>query len=186
MKTINKKINSQSGVTILFAMLLFLVATVVSLVIIVAATSSVNRESSFKESVQRNIELDSAVLMIKNFTDKKSEYTFVGEEGNYYYQFTGTENELEKVIIEISKRVINNTQTNNTGSFSISGDNLSNIDCDYKIDFNSGSSPFVILTFSIKDGDNAVVSKIFSKYSFSVNGKTVSWNYDRSSVRGAY
>ena len=186
MKTINKKINSQSGVTILFAMLLFLVATVVSLVIIVAATSSVNRESSFKESVQRNIELHSAVLMIKNFTDKKSEYTFVGEEGNYYYQFTGTENELEKVIIEISKRVINNTQTNNTGSFSISGDNLSNIDCDYKIDFNSGSSPFVILTFSIKDGDNAVVSKIFSKYSFSVNGKTVSWNYDRSTVRGAY
>lgn len=65
MKTINKKLNSQSGVTILFAMLLFLVATVVSLVIIVAATSSVNRESSFKESVQRNIELDSAVLMVK-------------------------------------------------------------------------------------------------------------------------
>ena len=52
MKTINKKLNSQSGVTILFAMLLFLVATVVSLVIIVAATSSINRESSFKESVQ--------------------------------------------------------------------------------------------------------------------------------------
>lgn len=186
MKTINKKINSQSGVTILFAMLLFLVATVVSLVIIVAATSSVNRESSFKESVQRNVELDSAVLMIKNFTDKKSEYTFVGEEGNYYYQFTGTENELEKVIIEISKRVINNTQTNNIGSFSISGENLSTIDCNYEIDFNSGSSPFVIVTFSIKDGDNAVVSNIFSKYSFSVNGKTVSWNYDRSTVRGAY
>ena len=77
MKTINKKLNSQSGVTILFAMLLFLVATVVSLVIIVAATSSVNRESSFKESVQRNIELDSAVLMVKNFTDNKHEYTFV-------------------------------------------------------------------------------------------------------------
>ena len=69
MKTINKKLNSQSGVTILFAMLLFLVATIVSLVIIVAATSSINRESSFKESVQRNIELDSAVLMVKNFTD---------------------------------------------------------------------------------------------------------------------
>lgn len=186
MKTINKKLNSQSGVTILFAMLLFLVATVVSLVIIVAATSSINRESSFKESVQRNIELDSAVLMVKNFTDKKDKYTFSGEEGNYNYQFVGTESELEKVIIEISRRVINNTQTNNTGSFTISGDNLSNIDCNYEIDFNIGSSPFVILTFSIKDGDNAVVSKIFSKYSFSVNGKTVSWNYDRSTVRGAY
>lgn len=186
MKTINKKLNSQSGVTILFAMLLFLVATVVSLVIIVAATSSVNRESSFKESVQRNIELDSAVLIVKNFTDNKHEYTFVGEEGNYDYQFVGTENELEKVIIEISKRVINNTQTKNVASFTISGDNLSNIDCNYEIDFNTGSSPFVILTFSIKDGDNAVVSKIFSKYSFSVYGKTVSWNYDRSTVRGAY
>lgn len=186
MKTINKKLNSQSGVTILFAMLLFLVATVVSLVIIVAATSSINRESSFKESVQRNIELDSAILMIKNFTDKKDKYTFAGEEGNYSYQFTGTENELEKVIIEISKRVLNKTQTNNTGIFSISGDNLSNIDCNYEIDFNSGSSPFVILTFSIKDDNNAVVSNIYSKYSFSVNGKTVSWNYDRSTVRGAY
>ena len=149
MKTINKKLNSQSGVTILFAMLLFLVATVVSLVIIVAATSSVNRESSFKESVQRNIELDSAVLMVKNFIDNKNEYIFVGEEGNYDYQFVGTENELEKVIIEISKRVINKAQTKNIGSFTISGDNLSNIDCDYKIDFNTGSSPFVILTFSI-------------------------------------
>lgn len=186
MKTINKKLNSQSGVTILFAMLLFLVATVVSLVIIVAATSSVNRESSFKESVQRNIELDSAVLMVKNFTDNKHEYTFAGEEGNYDYQFVGTENELEKVIIEISKRVINNTQTNNVGGFTISGDNLPNIDCDYEIDFNTGSSPFVILTFSIKDGDNAVVSKIFSKYYFSVNGKTVGWKYDRSTVRGVY
>lgn len=186
MKTINTKLNSQSGVTILFAMLLFLVATVVSLVIIVAATSSVNRESSFKETVQRNIELDSAVLMIKNFIDKKDEYTFYGEEGNYDYSFVGTENELEKVIIEISKRVINETQTNNVGSFTISGDNLSNIDCDYEIDFNSGTSPFVILTFSIKDEDGVVISKILSKYSFSVNGKTVVWNYNRSTVRGAY
>lgn len=186
MKTINKKLNSQSGVTILFAMLLFLVATVVSLVIIVAATSSVNRESSFKDSVQKNIELDSAVLMVKNLIDKRNEYIFVGEEGNYYYQFNGTENELEKVIIEISRRVINNAMTNNVGSFSISGENLSNIDCDYEIDFNNGSSPFVILTFSIKDGDGVVISKILSKYSFSVNGKTVVWNYDRSTVRGAY
>ena len=186
MKTINKKLNSQSGVTILFAMLLFLVATVVSLVIIVAATSSVNRESSFKESVQRNIELDSAVLMVKNFTDKKDKYTFSGEEGNYNYQFVGTESELEKVIIEISRRVINNTQTNNTGIFTISGDNLSNIDCNYEIDFNNGISPSVILTFSIKDSDNTVISKIFSKYSFSVNGKMVGWNYNRSTVRGAY
>ena len=186
MKTINKKLNSQSGVTILFAMLLFLVATVVSLVIIVAATSSVNRESSFKESVQRNIELDSAVLMVKNFIDKKDEYTFVGEEGNYYYGFVGTEKELEKVVIEISTRVINNTQTNNAGSFSISGEYLSSIDCDYEIDFNTGLSPSVILTFSIKDVDNTVISKIYSKYSFSVNGKTVGWNYDRSTVRGAY
>lgn len=186
MKTINKKLNSQSGVTILFAMLLFLVATVVSLVIIVAATSSINRESSFKESVQRNIELDSAVLMVKNFTDKKDKYTFSGEEGNYNYQFVGTESELEKVIIEISRRVINNTQTNNTGIFTISGDNLSNIDCNYEIDFNNGISPSVILTFSIKDSDNTVISKIFSKYSFSVNGKMVGWNYNRSTVRGAY
>lgn len=186
MKTINKKLNSQSGVTILFAMLLFLVATVVSLVIIVAATSSVNRESSFKESVQRNIELDSAVLMVKNFTDNKGKFTFSGEEGNYNYQFSGIENELENVIIEISKRVINEAQTNNIGSFTISGNNLSNIDCNYEIDFNSGSSPFVILTFSIKDSDNAVISKIYSKYSFSVNGKTVGWNYDRSTVRGVY
>lgn len=186
MKTINKKLNSQSGVSILFAMLLFLVATVVSLVIIVAATSSINRESSFKESVQRNIELDSAVLMVKNFTDKKDKYTFSGEEGNYNYQFVGTESELEKVIIEISRRVINNTQTNNTGSFTISGDNLSNIDCNYEIDFNNGISPSVILTFSIKDSDNTVISKIFSKYSFSVNGKMVGWNYNRSTVRGAY
>lgn len=186
MKTIDKKLNSQSGVTILFAMLLFLVATVVSLVIIVAATSSVNRESSFKESVQRNIELDSAVLMVKNFIENKNEYIFVGEEGNYNYQFAGTENELEKVIIEISRRVINNAQTNNAGIFGISGDNLSNIDCNYEIDFNNGTSPYVILTFSIKDIDNTVISKIYSKYSFSVNGKTVGWNYDRSTVRGAY
>ena len=43
-----KKLNSKSGVSILFALLLFLVATVVSLVIIVAATSSVKREASYR------------------------------------------------------------------------------------------------------------------------------------------
>ena len=50
-----KKMKSQSGVSILFAMLLFLIATVVSLVIIVAATSSVKREASYKETIQKNI-----------------------------------------------------------------------------------------------------------------------------------
>lgn len=179
MKTINKKLNSQSGVAILFAMLLFLVATVVSLVIIVAATSSIKRESSFKENIQRNIELDSTVLMLRNdLQDKK--FTFHGDEFNRVCDQTG-ENVLDRIYIKISSIVINEQLTVGNGKFSLSGDSISDVVCSYEINFTN--DPGIPCSVLFKIFNKEYGNTIYSRYTFDIDGNSLTWKYDRTSFK---
>lgn len=181
MKTINKKLNSQSGVTILFTMLLFLVATVVSLVIIVASTSSIKRETSFKETVQGNIELDSCALMIRNYFDTK-ELSFKIANNMYVYDGPSSNDPLDSLLISLSDRIINKAVTQDSGKcFELTGNNLTNIFVEYKIIFgNDGTPNTVILSME----NTKLHNKMNSKYSVNVNEERVKWHYDRSYFGG--
>lgn len=63
------KLKSNSGVTILFALLFFLIAAVVSILIVSNAASSVKRTHSTQQSIQDNATLDSAALLLKDNID---------------------------------------------------------------------------------------------------------------------
>lgn len=181
-----KKLNSQSGVSILFALLLFLVATVVSLVIIVAATSGVKRETSYKETIQKNIELDSAVLFLSNkineySDDKKGGYVFVDDNGRKVYSITASDDALKKAIIAISSLVINKDATSGhtEGKIVIKVENLSDITCSYKINFGASSSSEIPASISFKYDNGNVV---YNRYTFRVDGNKITWIYDKASL----
>lgn len=176
MKTVKKKLNSNSGVTILFAMLLFLVATVVSMVIIVAATSSVKRESSFKESVQKNLELDScSIVLRKNF---EGEVTFVDDNGLFKYSGPTINDEFKRIMIDISTNIINNqTDPEYTGAFKISGEELSDINITCSISLNNTNSYRV--SFKLNNGNN-----MYSYFNVElVNTNKLNWKYEKSSFK---
>lgn len=182
-----KKLNSQSGVSILFALLLFLVATVVSLVIIVAATSGVKREASYKETIQKNIELDSAVLFLSNkineySNDGKGGYVFTEESGRKVYSVVASDDSLKRAIITISSLVINKDATSGhtEGNIVIKGDNLSDVTCSYKINFGASSSSEIPASISFKYNNGNVV---YNRYTFRVDGNKITWIYDKASLK---
>ena len=187
MKTIKKKLNSQSGVSILFALLLFLVATVVSLVIIVAATSSVKREASYKETIQKNIELDSAVLFLSNkineySDDNKGGYQFQSVNDRKVYSITTSDDSLKRIIVDISSIVINKDATSGhtEGKIVIKGENLSDIICSYKIIFGASSSSEIPASISFEYDNGNVV---YNRYTFRIDGDKITWIYDKASLR---
>lgn len=187
MKTIKNKLNSQSGVSILFALLLFLVATVVSLVIIVAATSSIKRETSYKETIQKNIELDSAVLFLSNkineySDDKIGGYVFVDDNGRKDYSITTSDDSLKRIIVDISSIVINRDATSGhtEGKIIIKGDNLSDITCSYRINFGPSSSSEIPASISFKYDNGNVV---YNRYTFRIDENKITWIYDKASLR---
>lgn len=176
MKTINKKLNSDSGVTILFAMLLFLVATVVSMVIIVAATSSVKRESSFKESVQKNIELDSCSIVLRN--KFVGDVTFTDDNGVFKYSGPVVSDEFKKIMIDISTNIINNqTSPKYDGTFKITGDELTDINISCYINLKVTNSYRVSFTL-----DNGHIMYVYFNVEL-VNSNKLNWKYEKSSFK---
>lgn len=69
MNTMKKKLQSNSGVSILFALLLFLVVSMVSVTILSAAYSSVKRTHAVKVDTQDILALDSTSLIMKKNMD---------------------------------------------------------------------------------------------------------------------
>ena len=72
MNEIKAKVSSQSGASITFALLIFLVCTVLSSVIIVAATTASGRMSQMAESDQRYFCVTSAAELLKDILDGKT------------------------------------------------------------------------------------------------------------------
>lgn len=66
MKEMKKKLKSESGVSILFALLLMLVVAMVSVVMVNASLTAVKRTSAKKNNQQVSISLDSAALLLRD------------------------------------------------------------------------------------------------------------------------
>lgn len=64
-----KKLSNKNGASILFALLLFLIVSLVSVTIIASANSSSKQIASNKEAIESNIALDSVVLNMKSQID---------------------------------------------------------------------------------------------------------------------
>ena len=190
MNNIKRKLNSNNGVSILFALVLFLVATIVSLVIIVAATTSVKRDSSFKESVQRNIELDSASLLLKEIYSKSSCSYIYNKKGKTYTLKScslGGLDDTNNPYIEVLKEISTNVIENNTNSFSERdafsiSENIESytniIYCKYSIYASNDDSVYVV-SFKLDNG-----SVMYCKFNLKVENNQVEWTYYQSSSKG--
>lgn len=66
MKEMKNKLKSESGVSILFALLLMLVVAMVSVVMVNASLTAVKRTSAKKDNQQVSISLDSAALLLRD------------------------------------------------------------------------------------------------------------------------
>ena len=181
MKTINKKLDSQSGVTILFAMLLFLVATVVSMVIIVAATSNVKRESSFKGSIQRNIELDSCSIMLRE--KLTGTFTFNEVSGTYICNENANGDEFKKLMIGISTFIMNSKDSTINSDwhdgFVLTSDKLNELNCKYKIS-SKGTHSYLV---SLELNNGSIMYSCFNVEIDSVNTNKLKWAFDKSTFK---
>lgn len=64
MNSIKKKLNSNSGISILFALVTFMVSAMVCVTIIVTANSTMKRSVANKENTQANLTLESSIKLI--------------------------------------------------------------------------------------------------------------------------
>ncbi len=193
MNNIKRKLNNNNGVSILFALVLFLVATLVSLVIVIASTSSIKRESFFKNSIQKNIELDSAALLLKNVYSNSTCYYNYNKKSNTYILkscslggLESTSNPYITILEEVSKKSIENSSTSysseNNDAFSINDtiDSYSNtVTCKYNLYATNDNSNFV-LSFKLDNG-----SLMYCKFNIKIeDNSTVTWSYYQSSLKG--
>lgn len=193
MNNIKRKLNNNNGVSILFALVLFLVATLVSLVIVIASTSSIKRESFFKNSIQKNIELDSAALLLKNVYSNSTCYYNYNKKSNTYILkscslggLESTSNPYITILEEVSKKAIENSSTSysseNNDAFSINDtiDSYSNtVTCKYNLYATNDNSNFV-LSFKLDNG-----SLMYCKFNIKIeDDSTVTWSYYQSSLKG--
>lgn len=126
MRDMKEKINSQSGVSILFALLAFLLAAMISLTIVNTASSMMKRVYGQRQQEQNRLTLTSAANLLKSEMEKTS-YTVEKTDGKYI--------ELDKKGIfqeEMKKAVdyllLNDNQSDETyedkNSFTIEADNI--------------------------------------------------------------
>lgn len=190
MKQIKNKLKSESGVSILFALLLMLVVAMVSVVMVNASLTAVKRTSAKKDNQQISISLDSAALLLRDRISRNSEYQLiVDEKGNYTDVSNATTNTFEPEITEISVTYGNQIKNGLTkvpnGTFRI----ITKV--------NNGIEDTVVVNYSLINADKTdttngkAVFKLESRdsllyltFSLSLNQETnvVSWVYNGTSL----
>lgn len=90
MQNIKQKLKSEQGVSILFALLLFLVASMVSVTILTAAVSSIKSRKETKDMLQNNITLESAASMLRAEIDGASYSYILGKASKNQYNYGET------------------------------------------------------------------------------------------------
>lgn len=186
------KLKNNSGVTILFAMLLFLVASVVSIVIVSNASSSVKRTHSIKESTQDNVILDSAALLIKNNLVDNTTFTLDTNAATSPGTFNSTNTTFETEVTSISNDFITNPTNTTTGTFNIvtSGEYSSNVNATYKRTKKADTDEDVnIVAFKLTYNDS-VMYVIYNIKKETLGTSTtnwqVTWSFDHINGKDEY
>lgn len=175
------KLKNNSGVTILFALLAFLVASVVSVIIVGNASSSVKRTHSISESAQYNLTLDSAATLLKKNIDGYS-LTVQGTRTAPKYP---VENDVfSEELDTISNAYINGT-SEPSGSFTITVENHEPVTVNYKSS-NGTTADKHIVTFKLQTNSSNVMYVTFNvEVIESTQGtspsKEAKWSFDNCS-----
>lgn len=198
MKKNKSKLLNNHGVSILFALLLFLVVSMVSVTIIAASTSSVKRTSSMKENTQTILTLDSAVLLLKSELNNLT-YTVNVYDGSTFSDelYNGKETCLKDIVSDISKKLISssNSSNDNYKTFVIKTniDEIKDVDVLVSYEFNSANSSNVVkfiltldnsaiyVDFNLTDSVTGTFGAITSGTQYKAH--KVEWSYGKASYK---
>ena len=110
MNRIKNKLNNSHGVSILFGLLLFMVASMVSIVIISASSTSAKRSYYTSGSVQESQAVESlALFMKKEINNKTINYSYEkNKDGSYTLKSTtGSDSSFNDQIQKITTCIFN-------------------------------------------------------------------------------
>ena len=193
---IQRKLHSESGVSILLALVVLLVASFISVTLLSASSSSVKTSSRNQTSIQDNLTLDSACKLLKSTlngqyrangsVNESSQFQITGWDTEYQPTFPGT--------LAISTAVINGSSSVTSDSFTISVEGINEIKDvtgNYAIVKTNDSEEDLyqaIYTLSLTAEDNTVLKR-YVTFSVSVDTanpdtkkKVVMWTWN--GVRG--
>lgn len=196
--TIQRKLHSESGVSILLALVVLLVASFISVTLLSASSSSVKTSSKNQTSIQDNLTLDSACKLLKTTLNRQEYYAYAsGELDNRQFSFSdqiGNNNPSFPGTWAISTAVINGSSSVTSDSFTISVEGINEIKDvtgNYAIVKTNDSEEDLyqaIYTLSLTAEDNTVLKR-YVTFSVSVdtanfdpNKRVVMWTWN--GVRG--
>lgn len=188
---IQRKLHSESGVSILLALVVLLVASFISVTLLSASSSSVKTSSKNQTSIQDNLTLDSACKLLKT-TLKDQRYHANGSvNDSSQFQITGWDTEPTfPGTLAISTAVINGSSNVTSDSFTIHVNDrpeMKDVTGSYalvKTNDSEGDLYQAIYTLSLKAEDNTVLKR-YVTFSVSVdtansdtNKKVVMWTWN--------
>lgn len=190
---IQRKLHSESGVSILLALVVLLVASFISVTLLSASSSSVKTSSRNQTSIQDNLTLDSACKLLKSTLN--GQYRANGSvNDSSHFQITGWDNEYNPTFpgtLAISTAVINGSSSVTSDPFTISVEGINEIKDvtgNYAIVKTNDSEEDLyqaIYTLSLTAEDNTVLKR-YVTFSVSVDTanseKVVMWTWN--GVRG--
>ena len=181
MNTMKKKLQSNSGVSILFALLLFLVVSMVSVTILSAAYSSVKRTHAVKVDTQDILALDSASLIMKKNMDNVTYTVPKQKDGTLNYtraKLSVKDNPFETELTNISVEILNNNiSANEKDAFDIEATNLNTVSTKYSIQVTEVNKTYIVI-FALETTNE---SKTYVKFNVEKTESTseckVSWSF---------
>ena len=190
---IQKKLHSESGVSILLALVVLLVASFISVTLLSASSSSVKTSSKNQTSIQDNLTLDSACKLLKSTFNGQRYHANGSVNESSQFQITGWDTEYQPTFpgtLAISTAVINGSSSVTSDSFTISVEGINEIKDvtgNYAIVKTNDSEEDLyqaIYTLSLTAEDN-IVLKRYVTFSVSVdtansdtNKKVVMWTWN--------
>ena len=154
MRNVRRKLGSQAGASITFALLLFLVCAVISSVVIVAATAAGGRLSKLAEMDQRYYAVTSAAELLKHEIDGKTMIVTQSRdaEGNPVYtaRYKDADADAEDILADASTRLVSGSTEAQTFALTATGIADAALDC--TIAETVGADRLLTFDISNKDG----------------------------------
>lgn len=190
---IQRKLHSESGVSILLALVVLLVASFISVTLLSASSSSVKTSSKNQTSIQDNLTLDSACKLLKSTLNRQEYHANGSVNESSQFQIADWDTEYRPTFpgtLAISTAVINGSSSVTSDSFTIHVNNrpeMKDVTGSYalvKTNDSEGDLYQAIYTLSLKAEDNTVLKR-YVTFSVSVdtanpdtNKKVVMWTWN--------
>ena len=194
MKSLKAKLNNQKGITILFALLGFMVAAVISAVIITAALSAARRVENDRQITQNQLTLESAAQLIRdqmtgNGTEsKKTTVSKTGSGGSTVYASSGVFASEMQTAVEYVDASGRNYESGES-ALTVSCNALDTVEVSYVMQSAEASYSigdyYLIFTFTLEDSsDELYLTMIGSEKVDSSNPDRTIISWETVSING--